>query len=115
MSKTETIQFKEEEYRQLEKAANELGFKTVDKMVTTAIACFIRNEMIEKEEVTVKIPKKLLAFLKDSRVNKYLNNYLSNCLTDTVAADIEAERFGDFQEILSDYGLKEEFKAYSGH
>lgn len=69
---------------------------------------------IETEEITVRIPKKLLAFLKDKR-KADLNEYLQNCLTDTVAADIEAEVYGDPEAIKTEYGLREEFKAYTGH
>ncbi len=44
-----------------------------------------------------------------------MNEYLSNCLTDTIAADIEADVHGDAETIKNDYGLKAEFKAYTGH
>ena len=82
------------------------------------IEAFIRNfeslPIIEKEKVTVEIPKKLLAFVKDRR-KADLEEYLSNCLTDTVAADIEADVFGDADTIKTEYGLKAEFKGYTGH
>ena len=72
------------------------------------------SKKIETEKVTVRIPKKLLAFLKEER-KADLEEYLSNCITDTVAADIEAEVYGYSEDIKTEYGLKEEFKAYTGH
>jgi hypothetical protein len=80
---------------------------------------FVRNfkatPKIETVEVKVNIPKKLYAFLKDKR-KADLKEYLSNCLTDTVAADIEAEVFGEYpDQIKKEYGLTEEFEYYEGH
>ena len=62
----------------------------------------------------VKIPKKLLAFLKDKR-SEDLEEYLSNCLTDIISADINAEVFGDPERIKAEYDLKAEFAFYEGH
>ncbi len=70
--------------------------------------------MIGKSKTCFEIPKKLLAFLKDRR-SKDLDEYLSNCLMDTIAADIEADVHGDAETIKNYYGLKAEFKAYTGH
>ena len=75
---------------------------------------FNKTPKIETEEVTVNIPKKLLAFVKDRR-SKDLDEYLSNCLTDTIASDIDAGCFGHRDQILADYDLKAEFKFYEGH
>ena len=69
---------------------------------------------IETEEITVKIPKKLLKLVQVLR-NQDWEEYLSKCLTDTVAADIEAEAFGDHREVIKDFGLTEEFQFYQGH
>ena len=44
------MHFTKKEYCQLETTTKKLGFKTVDKIVNTAITEFIRNEVIEKEE-----------------------------------------------------------------
>ena len=114
MIKTETIHFNEKDYRELETIAKQLGYKTVDEMTNTAICAFIRNNVIETEEVTVKVPKKLLAVAKVFR-SKNLEEYLSNCLTDTIAADVEAEVFGDHICIKEDYDLNSEFRFYEGH
>jgi len=70
--------------------------------------------MVETEEVEVKVPKKLLTFLKDKK-SKDLEEYLSNCLTDTIAADIDAEVFGNPDRVRREYGLTKEFKFYQGH
>lgn len=70
--------------------------------------------MIGKSKTCFEIPKKLLAFLKDRR-SKDPDEYLSNCLMDTIAADIEADVHGDAETIKNYYGLKAEFKAYTGH
>ena len=114
MSKTETIHFEEKEYRELEAIAKQLGYKTVDEMTNVAICAFIRNNVIETEEVIVKVPKKLLAVTKVFR-SKNLKEYLSNCITDTIAADVDAGVFGDHICILEEYDLGKEFKFYQGH
>ena len=110
----EVIHFEEKEYRQLEAIAKKTGFKDVDELVNTAISNFIENYLIEKDEVTVKVPKKLLAFLKVERKDNLIE-FLSNLLTDSIAADIEAEVYGFPEDIKTEYGLKEEFQFYQGH
>ena len=114
MSKNETIHFEEKEYRAYEAIAKKTGFETVDKLVNTAIKEFIKTVVIEKEDVTILIPKKLLKLVKVLR-NQDWEEYLGNCLTDTVAADVAAEVFGDPEEIIKDFGLTEEFQFYEGH
>lgn len=69
---------------------------------------------IETEEITVRIPKKLLALVKVER-KADLDEYLQNCLSDTIAADIMSEIYGNPDRVKAKYGLKEEFKAYEGH
>ena len=69
---------------------------------------------IETEKITLQIPKKLLALVKERR-NKDWKEYLQNCLTDTVAADIDAGAFGYHQDIIEEFGLKGEMEAYKGH
>jgi len=68
---------------------------------------------IETEQVTLEIPKKLLALLKDRK--KDVEEYLQYCAVDTVAADIDTEVFGNPDQIKSEYDLKAEFEAYTGH
>ena len=114
MSETETIHFEEKEYRAYEAIAKKTGFKTVDELVNTAVKEFIKTTVIEKEEVTVKVPKKLLKFVKVMRCEDW-EKYLSDSLMDTIAADIHAEVFGKFDEVIKDFGLTEEFQFYQGH
>ena len=111
---SKSILFEEKDYRELEAIAKQLGHKTVDEMVNAAISNLIKTLVIETEEVTVKIPKKLLAVAKVFR-GKNLEEYLNNCLTDTIQADIDAGVFGDQTCIKEDYDLKREFKFYQGH
>ena len=111
---SETIHFEEKEYRAYEAIAKKAGFKNVDDLVNTAISEFIEKYVIEKEEVTVKVPKKLLALVKDLR-SKEWKEYLSNSLTDSIAADVVAEVFGKFDQVVEKYGLAEEFQFYEGH
>ena len=111
---SETIRFEEKEYRAYEAIAKKTGFKTVDELVNTALREFIKTVVIEKEEVTIQIPKKLLKLVQVLR-NQDWEEYLSKCLTDTVAADIEAEAFGDHREVIKDFGLTKEFQFYQGH
>ena len=113
MSKTGILNFEEKDYREFESASKELGYKTVNEMVDAAIVHFFKTRVIETEEVTFKVPKKLLAFLKDKR-SEDLKEYLNNCLTDTIAADIDGV-FGDHICILEEYDLGKEFKFYQGH
>ena len=82
--------------------------------MNAAVKEFIRTTVIEKEDVTILIPKKLLKLVQVLRSQDW-EEYLSECVTDTVAADIEAEAFGDNEEIIKDFGLKEEFRFYQGH
>lgn len=114
MSNENVILFEEKEYRQLEAATKKLGFKTVDKLVDTAIKEFFKNEVIERKEVTVKVPKKLLVLVKEKKDKAWLK-YLSDCLTDTLAADVEADIFGDHICVKEDYDLKSEFRFYENH
>ena len=90
------------------------GYKNVDELVNSVVSDFIRSELIEKDEVTVKVPKKLLALVKDLRSEDW-DEYLSDSLMDTIAADINAEVFGPFDQVLEKYGLAEEFQFYQGH
>jgi len=110
----ETIHFEEKEYKGLEALGKKTGFKTVDELVNTAVSEFIENYLIEKDEVSVKVPKKLLALVKDLR-SKNWKEYLSNSLTDSVAADIMADVFGNCDQVIKDFGLTEEFQFYQGH
>ena len=114
MSAKETIYFEEKEYRAYEAIAKKTGFKTVDELVNTAIREFIKTVVIEKEEVTIQIPKKLLKFVKVMRSNNW-EKYLSDSVMDSIATDIHAEVFGEFNEVIKDFGLKEEFQFYQGH
>ena len=109
-----TIHFEEKEYRAYEAIAKKTGFETVDELVNTAVKEFIKTVVIEKEEVTVKVPKKLLKFVKVMRCEDW-EKYLSDSLMDTIAADIHAEVFGKFDEVIKDFGLTEEFQFYQGH
>jgi len=111
---SETIHFEEKEYRAYKAIAKKTGFETVDELVNTAVSEFIENCLIEKDEVTVKVPKKLLALVKDLRSEDW-KEYLSNSLMDSLAADIVAEVFGLFDQVLEKYGLAEEFQFYQGH
>ena len=114
MSKKEAIHFNDKEYHALEAIAKKTGFKNVDDLVNNVVSEFIINVLIEKDEVTVKVPKKLLALVKDLR-SKEWKEYLSNSLTDSIAADIVAEVFGLFDQVVEKYGLTEEFQFYEGH
>jgi len=87
---SETIHFEEKEYRAYEAIAKKTGFKTVDELVNTAVKEFIKTVVIEKEEVLVKVPSKLLKCVKVLR-SKDWEKYLSDSLMDTIAADIEAD------------------------
>ena len=111
---SETIHFEEKEYRAYEAIAKKTGFKTVNELVNTAIKEFIKTVVIEKEEVTIQIPKKLLKLVQVLRSNNW-EKYLSDSLTDSIAADIHAEVFGNFNEVIKDFGLTEEFQFYQGH
>ncbi len=111
---SETIHFEEKEYRAYEAIAKKTGFETVDELVNTAIREFIKTTVIEKESVTVKVPEKLLKLVKVLRSQDW-EEYLSDSLTDTIAADIVAEVFGEFDEVTKDFGLTEEFQFYQGH
>jgi hypothetical protein len=111
---SETIHFEEKEYQAYEAIAKKTGYKTVDELVNAAVLDFIRNELIEKDEVTILIPKKLLKLVQCLRSNNW-EKYLGDSLTDSVAADIESDVFGDYNEILKDFGLAEEFQFYRGH
>ena len=111
---TEIIHFEEKEYHALEAIAKKTGFKNVDDLVNNVVSEFIINVLIEKDEVTVKVPKKLLALVKDLRSEDW-EEYLSNSLMDTIAADIEAEVFGTRDQVVKDFGLTEEFQFYQGH
>jgi hypothetical protein len=114
LSKQETIHFEETEYKAYAEIAKKTGYETVDELVNTAVSYFVENYLIEKDEVTVKIPTKLLALVKDLR-SKNWKEYLSNSLTDSVAADIMAEVFGPLDQVIKDFGLTEEFQFYQGH
>ena len=115
MSKeTEFLKLDPKEYRAYEAIAKKAGFKNVDDLVNTAISEFIEKYLIEKDEVTVKVPKKLLALVKDLR-SKNWKEYLSDSLTDSLSADIVAEVFGKFNQVIEKYGLTEEFQFYQGH
>ena len=109
-----TIHFEEKEYRAYEAIAKKTGLKTVDELVNTAILEFIRTTVIETEEVMVKIPKKLLKLVQVLRSNDW-EKYLGDSVTDSIAADIQADVFGGYNEILKDFGLAEEFQFYQGH
>ena len=111
---SEVIHFEEKEYRALEAIAKKTGYKNVDDLVNNVVYEFIINELIEKDEVTVKVPKKLLALVKDLR-SKNWKEYLSDSLTDSLSADIVAEVFGKFNQVIEKYGLTEEFQFYQGH
>ena len=111
---SETIHFEEKEYRAYEVIAKKAGFKTVDELVNTAIKEFIKTVVIEKEWVTIQIPKKLLKFVQVLR-SKNWEKYLSDSLTDTIVANIDADVFGDHREVIKDFGLTEEFQFYQGH
>jgi len=113
MSK-ETIQFEEKEYRAYEAIAKKTGFETVDELVNAAIKEFIKTEMIEKEYVSVQVPKKLLRLVQTLKSNNW-EKYLSDSLMDSIAADIHAEVFGKFDQVIKDFGLTEEFQFYQGH
>ena len=114
MSETETLRLDEKEYRAYEEIAKKTGFKTVDDLVNAAVREFIKTTVIEKEAVTILIPSKLLKIVQVLR-NQDWENYLSKCLTDTIAADIEAEGFGEPEQVIKDFGLTEEFQFYQGH
>jgi len=111
---SETIHFEEKEYRAYEDIAKKTGLKTVDELVNTAVKEFIENYLIEKDEVTVKVPKKLLALIKDKRKDDLIE-YLSDSLTDSVAADIMAGVFGEIAQVKEEYDLEAEFQFYQGH
>ena len=115
MSKeTETIHFEEKEYRAYEKLAKKTRFKTVDELFNTAVKDFIKRELIETDVVQVWVPSKLLKVVKAFR-SKDLEEYLSDSLTDTIAADIVAETFGDHEQVIKDFGLTDEWQFYQGH
>ena len=73
---------------------------------------FVRNELIEKEEVKVMAHKHLLELVKTYR--KKWKEYLSDSLTDRLAAHIHADVFGDMDQPINDFGLAEEFPFYQG-
>jgi len=110
----ETINFEEKEYRAYEAIAKKTGFETVDELVNAAIREFIKTVVIEKEDVTVLIPKKLLKLVQTLKCNNW-EKYLGDSLMDSIAADVHAEVFGNFDEIIKDFGLTEEFQFYQGH
>ena len=109
-----TIHFEEKEYRAYEAIAKKTGFETVDELVNTAVKEFIENYLIEKDEVTVKVPKKLLALIKDLRSQDW-KEYLGDSISDSLAADIHAGVFGEINQVIEKYGLAEEFEFYQGH
>jgi aspartokinase-like uncharacterized kinase len=111
---SETVHFEEKEYKAYAELAKKTGFKTVDELVNTPVLDFIRNELIEKEEVTILIPKKLLKMVQVLR-SKDWEKYLSDSVADSIAADIHAGVFGNFNEVIKDFGLTEEFQFYEGH
>jgi len=111
---SEIVHFEEKEYKAYEAIAKKTGFKTVDELVNAAVKEFIRTTVIEKEDVTILIPKKLLKLVQVLRSQDW-EEYLCKCVTDTVAADIEADSFGDRKEVIKDFGLTEEFQFYQGH
>ena len=84
-----------------------------DKSIEELLRQF-KTPQIETVEVTVRIPKKLLAFMHDKR-SADLEDYLSSCLTATLAADIDAGAYGYASQIKKEYHLKDEFKFYAGH
>jgi hypothetical protein len=111
---SETVHFEEKEYRAYEAVAKKTGFKNVDELVNTAMREFIKTVVIEKEDVTILIPKKLLRLVQTLKCNNW-EKYLGDSVTDSIAADIEADVFGDNEEIIKDFGLTEEFQFYTGH
>jgi len=108
------IGFEPKEYKALEVIAKKTGYKTVDALVNNVVSEYITNELIEKDEVTVKIPKKLLALVKDLR-SKDWKEYLGDSISDSLAADIHAGVFGEINQVIEKYGLAEEFEFYQGH
>jgi len=108
------IGFEPKEYKALEAIAKKTGYKNVDELVNNVVSEYITNELIEKDEVTVKIPKKLLALVKDLR-SKDWKEYLSDSISDSLAADIHAGVFGEINQVIEKYGLAEEFQFYEGH
>jgi hypothetical protein len=69
-------------------------------------------------EVTLKLPKRLVNFLKDMQegfMEKPAEEYLTSCIIDSVRADVEAIDgsggvFSSSQAIIKKYGLQEVFK-----
>jgi len=52
-----------------------------------------KTEQIEYEEITVKIPKAIMNFLKDHEdmLEEKTEDYLERCIVGSVAADIESQ------------------------
>ncbi len=114
MAQYSDLKIRPEDARKFATKLAEETAKNPDLDIDEFIKEFNRTIEIETEAVTVRVPKKLLAFVKDRR-KADLEEYLSNCLTGTIAADIEADVFGDADTIKAEYDLKVEFKAYTGH
>ena len=110
---SETIHFEEKEYRAYEALAKKAGYESVDELVNEAVEYLIRIKLMETEEVTVKVPKKLLAFAKNIRPDTIA--YLSDLLTDSIAADLMTGDYGDPDQLKKEYDITQEFQFYEGH
>jgi hypothetical protein len=108
------VTFEEKEYRIYEDIAKKTGFETVDELVNYALKQLIKKYLIETEEVQVWVPKKLLRLVQTLKIKDW-EEYLSDSVTDSLAADVHAEVFGKFDQVIKDFGLAEEFQFYQGH
>jgi hypothetical protein len=111
---SETIHFDKNKYQAYAALAKKAGYKNVDELVDEALEDFILKYVIEREDVTVKIPVKLLAFFKENKKDN-LQEYLNNIITDSLAADISTRDYGHVESIKQEWGLTEEFSFYEGH
>ena len=107
------IEFEPKEYHALEAIAKKTGYESVDELVNEAVEYLIRIKLMETEEVTVKVPKKLLVFAKNIRPDTIA--YLSDLLTDSIAADLMTSDYGNPDKLKKEYDITEEFQFYEGH
>jgi len=75
-----------------------------------------KTEQIEYEEITVKIPRAIMNFLKDHEdmLEEKTEEYLERCIVGSVSADIESQDCFVLSPIkmVKRYGLKAAFKKF---
>ncbi len=70
------------------------------------------GEKIEYETITVRIPKKIMSFLRETKtLTETPEEYLEYTIVDSVRADIDGGVFSDPERIAEGYGLQPVFQA----